>query len=40
MYAESLLHGCRGSVLRAISAVDVALWEIVSRDAGLFYIGT
>lgn len=35
MYAESLLHGRRGSVLRAISAVDVALWDIVSRDAGV-----
>ena len=35
MYRESLLHGRRGSVLRAISAVDVALWDAVSAEAGL-----
>ena len=35
MYRESLLHGRRGSVLRAISAVDVALWDVVSKEAGL-----
>ena len=35
MYGESLLHGRRGSVLRAISAVDVALWDALSKDAGL-----
>ncbi len=35
MYRETLLHGRRGSVLRAISAIDIALWDLVSKDAGL-----
>ena len=35
MYRETLLHGRRGSVLRAISAVDIALWDAASRKAGL-----
>jgi len=35
MFRESLLQGRRGSVLRAISAIDIALWDLVSRDAGL-----
>ena len=35
MYRETLLHGRRGSVLRAMSAVDNALWDAVSKDAGL-----
>ena len=35
MYRESLLHGRRGCVLRAISAVDIALWDAISKDAGL-----
>ena len=35
MYRESLLHGRRGAVLRAISAVDIALWDAVSKEAGL-----
>ena len=35
MYRETLLHGRRGSVVRAISAVDMALWDLVSREAGL-----
>ena len=35
MYHESLLHGRRGAVLRAISAVDIALWDAISMDAGL-----
>ena len=35
MYRESLLHGRRGSVLRALSAIDMALWDAVSKDAGL-----
>ena len=35
MYRETLLHGRRGSVLRAISAVDLALWDAVSKEAGL-----
>ena len=28
MYRETLLHGRRGSVIRAISAVDMALWDL------------
>jgi len=35
MYRESLLHGRRGAVLRAMSAVDIALWDAVAREAGL-----
>jgi L-alanine-DL-glutamate epimerase-like enolase superfamily enzyme len=35
MYQESLLHGRAGSVMRAISAVDVALWDRNARAAGL-----
>ncbi|MCH8945064.1 MAG: hypothetical protein IH910_09805 [Proteobacteria bacterium] len=35
MYREALLHGRRGAVLRAISAVDIALWDAVSKEAGL-----
>ena len=35
MYREVLLHGRRGGVVRAISAVDTALWDAVSREAGL-----
>ena len=35
MYRESLLHGRRGAVLRAISAVDIALWDAVSKEADL-----
>ena len=35
MYRETLLHGRRGAVLRAMSAVDIALWDAVSKEAGL-----
>lgn len=35
MYREALLHGRRGAVLRAISAVDIALWDAVAKEAGL-----
>jgi L-alanine-DL-glutamate epimerase-like enolase superfamily enzyme len=35
MYAEALLHGRAGSVMRAISALDVALWDRNARAAGL-----
>lgn len=35
MYKQSLLHGRRGSVLRAISAIDIALWDVISKNAGL-----
>jgi len=35
MYQETLLHGRAGSVMRAISIVDVALWDRNSRAVGL-----
>ncbi len=35
MYGETLLHGRTGSVMRALSAVDIALWDRNSRSAGL-----
>lgn len=35
MYQESLLVGRRGGVLRAISAVDIALWDLAAKRAGL-----
>lgn len=35
VYAETLLHGRAGSVMRAISAVDTALWDRNARAAGL-----
>ncbi len=35
MYRDTLLHGRRGSVVRAISAVDMALWDLASREADL-----
>jgi len=35
MYRDTLLHGRRGCVLRAISSVDIALWDAISREAGL-----
>ena len=35
MYQESLLIGRRGAALRAISAVDVALWDLLGQIAGL-----
>jgi len=35
MFHESLLHGRRGSVLRAISAADIALWDLMAKEAGL-----
>ncbi|MCW2811466.1 MAG: mandelate racemase/muconate lactonizing enzyme family protein [Friedmanniella sp.] len=35
MYQETLLHGRRGAVLRAISAVDIALWDLAAKRAGL-----
>jgi L-alanine-DL-glutamate epimerase-like enolase superfamily enzyme len=31
MYQETLLHGRRGVVMRAISAVDIALWDLASK---------
>lgn len=35
MYQESLLHGRAGSVMRALSAIDTALWDANARSAGL-----
>jgi L-alanine-DL-glutamate epimerase-like enolase superfamily enzyme len=35
MYQESLLHGRAGSVMRALSASDIALWDRNARAAGL-----
>lgn len=35
MYQESLLHGRAGSVMRAISILDNALWDRNARAAGL-----
>lgn len=35
MYQETLLHGRAGSVMRAISALDVALWDRNARAARL-----
>ncbi|MFX1689703.1 mandelate racemase/muconate lactonizing enzyme family protein [Paraburkholderia sp. A2RI-6] len=35
MYQESLLQGRMGTVMRALSAIDIALWDINARNAGL-----
>ena len=35
MYQDSLLIGRRGALLRAISAVDIALWDRLGKVAGL-----
>jgi L-alanine-DL-glutamate epimerase-like enolase superfamily enzyme len=35
MYQESLLHGRVGSTMRAISALDIALWDHNARSVGL-----
>ncbi len=35
MYQEVLLTGRRGAALRAISAVDIALWDLLGKLAGL-----
>ena len=35
MYQEALLIGRRGAVLRSMSAIDIALFDLVSRKAGL-----
>ncbi|MGH9359380.1 MAG: mandelate racemase/muconate lactonizing enzyme family protein [Terriglobia bacterium] len=35
MYQEALLQGRAGSVMRAISALDIALWDLNSRSAAL-----
>jgi L-alanine-DL-glutamate epimerase-like enolase superfamily enzyme len=35
MYQESLLHGRTGSVMRALSILDIALWDHNARAVGL-----
>jgi L-alanine-DL-glutamate epimerase-like enolase superfamily enzyme len=35
MFQESLLLGRRGAVLRAMSAVDIALWDLAAKRAGV-----
>jgi L-alanine-DL-glutamate epimerase-like enolase superfamily enzyme len=35
MYRDSVLHGRRGSVLRAMSAIDNAIWDLKAKEAGL-----
>jgi L-alanine-DL-glutamate epimerase-like enolase superfamily enzyme len=35
MYREALLHGRTGSVMRAISAIDIALWDLNARAVEL-----
>jgi L-alanine-DL-glutamate epimerase-like enolase superfamily enzyme len=35
MWQEGLLAGRRGALLRAISAVDIALWDLAATRAGL-----
>lgn len=35
MYQETLLHGRRGAFMRAISAVDIGLWDLAAKRADL-----
>lgn len=35
MFNNSLLIGRRGAVIRALSALDIALWDIIAKTAGL-----
>jgi len=35
LYQDSLLHGRAGSVMRALSIIDIALWDRNARAAGL-----
>ncbi|WNV75076.1 mandelate racemase/muconate lactonizing enzyme family protein [Geodermatophilus sp. DSM 44513] len=35
MYQETLLVGRRGGVVRAMSAVDIALWDLAAKRAGV-----
>jgi L-alanine-DL-glutamate epimerase-like enolase superfamily enzyme len=35
MYQEGLLHGRAGSAMRALSIIDIALWDLNARSAGL-----
>src|SRR3989442_682184 len=42
MYRETLLHGRTGTVMRTISMLDIALWDLNARAAGLplgWYLG-
>jgi L-alanine-DL-glutamate epimerase-like enolase superfamily enzyme len=34
LYREALLHGRVGTVMRALSAIDIALWDLNARSAG------
>jgi D-arabinonate dehydratase len=34
MFQTTILMGRRGAVIRAISALDIALWDIIAKDAG------
>jgi L-alanine-DL-glutamate epimerase-like enolase superfamily enzyme len=35
MYQEALLQGRAGAVMRALSAIDIALWDLNARSVGL-----
>jgi L-alanine-DL-glutamate epimerase-like enolase superfamily enzyme len=35
MFRDSILHGRRGSVMRAISAIDIALWDLRAKELGI-----
>lgn len=35
LYRDTLLSGRRGAVLRALSAVDIALWDLAAKRAGV-----
>ena len=35
MYQEALLQGRQGTVMRALSALDIALWDLNAKTAGL-----
>ncbi|MBI2869996.1 MAG: mandelate racemase/muconate lactonizing enzyme family protein [Chloroflexi bacterium] len=35
MFKGSVLHGRRGMVLRSMSAIDIALWDLRARQAGV-----
>ena len=35
LYRESLLHGRAGSVMRGLSAVDIAIWDLNARSLGV-----
>ena len=34
MYFRGLLLGTRGALMRAVSAVDIALWDLLAKDSG------